>query len=180
MLYIKILLNKIQYLHHLFNSEWNYAYLSKSFLKIAENCVFISLCSKFVYIQGSSYYKMRSRIFEPRMGPGQTTGCRDPIFCLISHMGIPTGAIEAIFKFRPLSWDMGVPWGDPGGSPGVKNYFWIFGFFLVEYDYLRSFSLLLNIPTLFLLFFLDLFRLKNFRCKIVKFIFYMFIILAPF
>ena len=50
-------------------------------------------------VQESSYYKMRRDFFEQRMGPAQTTGRRDFISCMITRKGIPSGAIEGIFKF---------------------------------------------------------------------------------
>jgi hypothetical protein len=50
------------------------------------------------HLQISSYYKLLRAIFEPHMRPEKTNGLRVCIFCSISCMGIPTGAIEVIFK----------------------------------------------------------------------------------
>ena len=47
-------------------------------------------------------------------------------------------AIEAIFDMSPLTRDMGVGWGAPGGSKIMKNCFAIFRFFSAEYVSTRS------------------------------------------
>ena len=65
---------------------------------------------------------MRRDFLEQRMGPAQTTGRRCPIFCSISRMVLPTGAIEAIFEFRSRDRDMEPLGGPPQGPPrGKKN-----------------------------------------------------------
>ena len=65
---------------------------------------------------------MRRDFLEQRMGPAQTTGRRCPIFCSISRMVLPTGAIEAIFEFRPWGRDMEYPGGPPGVPPGGQKW----------------------------------------------------------
>ena len=63
----------------------------------------------------------------------QTDGDKDLIFCMDSLSVVPFGLIEAIFDKWPLSHDMGPPPRYTGGPRGgVKNFFWIFGFFLME------------------------------------------------
>jgi len=78
--------------------------------------IFINFVANF--IQESSYYKMLRHIFEPQMCPAQNTGYRGPIFCSISCMGLPTGAIKGIFQFRSWGRDMGDPWGTSRDSSG--------------------------------------------------------------
>ena len=64
---------------------------------------------------------MRRDFLEQRMGPAQTTGRRCPIFCSISRMVLPTGAIKAIFEFRSRDRDMEPLGGPPQGPRGVKK-----------------------------------------------------------
>ena len=109
--------------------------------------IFINFVANF--IQESSYYKMLRHIFEPQMCPAQNTGYRGPIFCSISCMGLPTGAIEAIFEFRPWGRDMGYPLGASGGQKWGKFFFQFWQFFLWKWLLWGVFQLKWAKPTLF-------------------------------
>ena len=77
---------------------------------------------------------MRSRIFEPRMSPDETTGGRNTKFGMIAPEVILSGATEGFFEFSPRTRDMGPP---PGGQEGwkkVKNFFLKIEFFLMDFD----------------------------------------------
>jgi len=84
-------------------------------------------------IQISSYYKMLRDILKQKKQkcPEKTIGLRF-IFCLISCMGIPTGAIEGVFEFclwglyltifEPPEEPLEVPQGSPISRPQERNW----------------------------------------------------------
>ena len=82
----------------------------------------------FIYIkvQVSSEYKMCSRIFEPPPPTAQTEHARDPKFCMIGPQGTRLRVTEAIFDKLPLSRDLGVAWGTPGGGQKSSKFFFRF------------------------------------------------------
>ena len=63
---------------------------------------------------------MSRAFFEPPTA--QTEGSTSLIFCMGSQEVISFGLTEAIFDQWPLSWDMGVPWGTPGGPSGGQKF----------------------------------------------------------
>ena len=80
-------------------------------------------------IQVSSVYKMRSRIFEPPPPTAKTEHARDPKFGMIGPQGTRLRVTEAIFDKLPLSRDLGVAWGTPGGGQKCSKFFFDFSIF---------------------------------------------------
>ena len=83
-------------------------------------------------VQVSSEYKMCRTFFEPPAPTDQTEHSRSMKFGMVNHWGNRSGAIEAIFDISPLTRDMGVGWGTPGGSKILKIVFPIFDFFGIK------------------------------------------------
>ena len=72
---------------------------------------------------------MCSTFFEPPAPTDQTQHSRSMKFGMVTPWGDRSWAIEAIFDMSPLTRDMGVGWGAPGGSKIMKIFFAIFRFF---------------------------------------------------
>ena len=77
---------------------------------------------------------MRSRNFEPRMSPDETTGCRNAKFCMITPEVILSGFTEGFFKFWPRTRDMGPPPGGQGRAKIDKKFFSKIRIFSMDFD----------------------------------------------